>query len=306
MLKILALFWILNCCTFGMDYFVLKKEYNFSTQNVYAKDLFKEIPNNFLVLTIPNSSNTYQAKSSQIIEIFEKEGISVGAESPIITLKREFSGEQTGIKNYILAEFLREYRKNNIQVEAIHLEQVTPLYFKEDAIKSIDFHPKLLKRNEGSFDVIVQEQTGAQMRNRKVYFRYKIDAKLQVIQTTSPINGRQSVDFNNAQVAWIPFVRISSPLMQENEMGKVAVRSYTPKDVVVTRERLIAKRVVKRGDKIIVSVVENGVLLEFALEAQKDGAVGDVIKARAISTEKIRNKKVYDVEVLEEGKGRLL
>ena len=306
MLKILALFWILNCCAFGIDYFVLKKEYNFSTQNVYAKDLFKEIPNNFLVLTIPNSSNTYQAKSSQIIEIFEKEGISVGAESPIITFKREFSGEQTGIKNYILAEFLREYRKNNIQVEAIHLEQVTPLYFKEDAIKSIDFHPKLLKRNEGSFDVIVQEQTGAQMRNRKVYFRYKIDAKLQVIQTTSPINGRQSVDFNNAQVAWIPFVRISSPLMQENEMGKVAVRSYTPKDVVVTRERLIAKRVVKRGDKIIVSVVENGVLLEFALEAQKDGAVGDVIKARAISTEKIRNKKVYDVEVLEEGKGRLL
>ena len=53
-------------------------------------------------------------------------------------------------------------------------------------------------------------------------------------------------------------------------------------------------------------MVENGVLLEFALEAQKDGAVGDVIKARAISTEKIRNKKVYDVEVLEEGKGRLL
>ena len=94
--------------------------------------------------------------------------------------------------------------------------------------------------------------------------------------------------------------------MQENEMGKVAVRSYTPKDVIITKERLIAKRVVKRGDKMIVSVIENGVLLEFTLEAQKDGAVGDIIKARAINTEKIRNKKVYDVEVLEEGRGRLL
>ena len=89
-------------------------------------------------------------------------------------------------------------------------------------------------------------------------------------------------------------------------MGKVAVRSYTPKDVIITKERLIAKRVVKRGDKMIVSVIENGVLLEFTLEAQKDGAVGDIIKARAMNTEKISNKKVYDVEVLEEGRGRLL
>ena len=180
------------------------------------------------------------------------------------------------------------------------------MHFKENAILSIDFHSKLLKRNEGSFDVIVQEKIGAQIRNRKVYFRYTIDAKIQAIQTINPINGRQSVDYSNAQAVWIPFTRISSPLMQENEMGKVAVRSYTPKDVIITKERLIAKRVVKRGDKMIVSVIENGVLLEFTLEAQKDGAVGDIIKARAINTEKIRNKKVYDVEVLEEGRGRLL
>ena len=306
MFKGLIFLFIFSCCAFGIDYLVLKKEYSFSAQNVYAKDLFKEIASDFLVLKIPNSSNIYQVKSSQIIAAFESEGISVGAESPIITFKREFSGEKTGIKNHILAEFLREYKKNNIQIEAIHLEQVTPLHFEDNAILSIDFHSKLLKRNEGSFDVIVQEKIGAQMRNRKVYFRYTIDAKIQAIKTINPISGRQSVDYSNAQAVWIPFTRISSPLMQENEMGKVAVRSYTPKDVIITKERLIAKRVVKRGDKMIVSVIENGVLLEFTLEAQKDGAVGDIIKARAMNTEKISNKKVYDVEVLEEGRGRLL
>ncbi|MBX7490537.1 flagella basal body P-ring formation protein FlgA [Helicobacter turcicus] len=286
---------------FGLDYFVLQKEYRFKNEEVYAKDLFPELPKNFFLFRIPNSSNNYQVKSSQIIRYFESEGIPVGAEVPIITFKRAFNGEQNGIKNHILSEFLREYKKNNIQIDAIHLEQITSVNFKEDAIKSIDFHSKLLKRNTGSFDVVVGEQKGKQIRNRKVYFKYVIDAKLQAIQSSEPISGRVGVSYKNARVVWIPFEHVSSPLMQEQEMGKVAVRSYTPKDVIITRDRLIPKRAVKKGDRILVSVVENGVLLEFVLEAQKDAAVGDVIKARVID-----GKKTYKVEIIEEGKGKLL
>lgn len=254
-----------------------------------------------MLFRIPTSSNNYQVKSSQIIKTFEDEGIVVGAEVPIITFKRAFGGEQQGIKNYILSELLKEYKKNNIQIQAIHLEQITPVDFKEDAIKSIDFPAKLLKRNTGSFDVIIGEQKGKQIRNRKVYFKYVIDAKLQAIQSSEPISGRNGVNYNNAHLVWIPFEKISSPLMEEGEMGRVAVRSYTPKDVIITRDRLISKRVVKKGDRILISVVENGVLLEFTLEAQKDAAVGDVIKARVIN-----GKKTYEVEIIEEGKGKLL
>ncbi|WP_299545979.1 flagella basal body P-ring formation protein FlgA [uncultured Helicobacter sp.] len=286
---------------FGLDYFILQKEYRFSNEEVYAKDLFEEISKDFLLFKIPTSSNNYQVKSSQIIKAFENEGIAVGAEVPIVTFKRAFGGDQQGIKNHILAEFLKEYKKNNIQIEAIHLEQITPVNFKEEDIKSIDFPAKLLKRNAGSFDITIGEQRNKQIRNRKVYFKYVIDAKLQAIESSEPISGRKGVNYNNAHLVWIPFERISSPLMEENEMGKVAVRSYTPKSVVITRDRLIPKRVVKKGDRILISVVENGVLLEFVLEAQKDAAIGDVIKARVIN-----GKKTYEVEIIEEGKGRLL
>lgn len=286
---------------FSLDYFVLKKEYQFKGEEIYAKDLFSDAPKNFLLFKIPSSVNNYQVKSSQIIGYFENEGIVVGAEVPIITFKRAFSGDQKGIKSYILAEFLKEYKKNNIQIEAIHLEQITPVNFKEDAIKSIDFPAKLLKRNAGSFDVVIGEQKGQQIRNRKVFFKYVIDAKLQAIQSKEPISGREGVNYSNAHLVWIPFERISSSLMEEGEMGKVAVRSYTPKDVIITRDRLIPKRVVKKGDRILISVLEDGVSLEFVLEAQKDAAVGDIIKARVIN-----GKKTYEVEIIEEGRGKLL
>ncbi|WP_300899906.1 flagellar basal body P-ring formation chaperone FlgA [Helicobacter rodentium] len=286
---------------YPLPYSVLEEEYRFKNQTIYAKDLLPNLQNNFVLFEIPKSSNSYQVKSSQIVEKFANEGISVGAQAPIITFKRVVGGEIEGIRKYILAEFLREYQQNQIQVNAVHLEQITPIDFKEEAILSIDFHSKLLKRREGSFDIIVQETNNDKVRNRKVYFKYAIDATLQAIQTSESISGRQSVNYSNARIVRIPFDRISSALMKESEMGKVAVRSYTPKDVLITKDRLILKRVVKKGDKISVSVMEEGVLLEFILEAQKDGAVGDIIKARAL-----QGKKTYEVEIIGEGRGRLL
>lgn len=299
----LGLIILFFCVSFveAFSYLVLEEEYRFKNNTIYAKDLFPDLENNFLLFEIPKNSNSYKMKSSQIVEKFENEGISVGSKAPIITFKRLVGGEIEGIRKYILAEFLREYQPYNIQVNAVHLEQITPADFDEKAILSIDFHSKLLKRREGSFDVVVQEKNGERSRNRKIYFKYTIDATLQAIQTSEAISGRQSINYHNARVIRIPFERISGLLMKESEMGKVAVRSYTPRDIIVTQDRLILKRVVKKGDKISVSVKENGVLLEFILEAQKDGAIGDVIKARAI-----QGKKTYEVEVIEAGRGRLL
>lgn len=295
------LFFIFANQAYPLSYLVLEEEYRFQNNAVYAQDLFPELPNNFLLFEIPKNSNHYQVKSSQMTEKFANEGISVGAKVPIISFKRAISGEIEGIRKYILAEFLREYQPYKIQVSAVHLEQITPIDFNEEAIVSIGFHAKLLKRREGSFDVVVQEKNGERTRNRKVYFKYAIEATLQVVQTSEAISGRQSVNYHNARVIRIPFERISSILMKESEMGKVAVRSYTPKEVIITQDRLILKRVVKKGDKISVNVQEGGVLLEFILEAQKDGAIGDVIKARAL-----QGKKIYEVEIIEAGKGRLL
>ncbi|WP_297812538.1 flagellar basal body P-ring formation chaperone FlgA [uncultured Helicobacter sp.] len=301
MLRLIFILLFFANWVYPLPYSVLEAEYRFKNQTIYAKDLLPDLQNNFLLFEIPKSINSYQVKSSQIVEKFANEGISVGAKAPIITFKRIVGGEIEGIRKYILAEFLREYQQNKIKVDAVHLEQITPIDFNEEAIVSIDFHSKLLKRREGSFDIVVQEKNGEKLRNRKVYFKYAIDATLQAIQTSEAISGRQSINHHNARLIRIPFERISSALMKESEMGKVAVRSYTPKDIIVTQDRLILKRVVKKGDKISISVTEEGILLEFILEAQKDGAIGDVIKARAL-----QGKKTYEVEIIEAGRGRLL
>ena len=133
-----------------------------------------------------------------------------------------------------------------------------------------------------------------------MFFKYNVDATLEGIITASEISGGQTITYQNARIVEIPFDKVGSDLMQQGELGKVAVRSYTPENVLVTKDRLIAKRVVKKGDKIIVSVQEEGVILEFILEALKNAAIGDVIKAKALE-----GKKTYEVKIIDEGRGGL-
>ncbi len=280
----------------GLEYFVLKEEYDFSENKIYAKMLFPQLERDFLLFEIPKNSSSFQIKSSQLITLFEKEGMQVGAKSSVVTFKKGIKGDMEGIKNYIAGLFLQEYKKNNIKIEKIELEQITPVSFDSNAIKEIDFHAKLLKRKEGTFDVVVEDKG----RNKKVFFKYRLEATLEGIITIVEINGGQTIGYQNARVVEIPFDKIGSELMQSEELGKVAVRSYTPKNVLVTHDRLVAKRVVKRGDRIVVSVQEKGVVLEFVLEALKNGAIGDVIKAKALE-----GKKTYEVKIVDEGRGVL-
>lgn len=280
----------------GLEYFVLKTEYDFSENKIYAKTLFPELQKDFLLFEIPKNSSSFQIKSSQLIALFEKEGVQMGAESSVVTFKKGIKGDVEGIKNHIAGLFLQEYKKNNIKIERIDLEQITPVDFDSNAIKEIDFHSKLLKRKEGTFDVVVEEKG----RNKKVFFKYKLEATLEGIITIGEISGGQTIGYQNARVVEIPFDKVSSELMRSEELGKVAVRSYTPKNVLVTHDRLVAKRVVKRGDRIVVSVQEGGVLLEFVLEALKNGAIGDVIRAKALE-----GKKTYEVKIVDEGRGVL-
>lgn len=294
--RILGIFLFFGIALYGLEYFVLEEEYSFSENKIYAKTLFPQLDHNFLLLEIPTNSSNFQIKSSQLIALFEKEGIQMGAKSSVVTFKKGIKGDIEGIKNYIAGLFLQEYKKNNIKIRSIELEQITPTDFNSNAIREIDFHSKLLKRKEGTFDVVVEENG----RNKKVFFKYNLDATLEGMVTIDEISGGQTITYQNIRVVEIPFDKIGSELMRSDEIGKVAVRSYTPKEVLVTHDRLVAKRVVKKGDKIVVSVQEEGVVLEFVLEALKNGAIGDVIRAKALE-----GKKIYQVKVIDEGRGIL-
>lgn len=295
-MRIFVFFVILFKFAYGLDYVILEEEYGFRDNKVYSSHLFKDIEKDFMLFEIPKNSHTFRIKSSQLISKFEEEGIQVGAKGPIVVFKKESSGDIDGIKRYVASLFLQEYRKNNIQIKEIILEQMTPFDFERDWIKEIDFNKRLLKRNEGTFDVLMQE---GDERRKKIFFKYYVDATLDVVQTISPISGGETISYNNAKVVTIPFDKVSSSLMEASQLGNIAARSYTPSDVIVTEDRLVPKIVVRKGDKVIVAIKENGVLLEFLLEAQKNAAIGDVIKAKV-------DKKTYQIRIISEGRGELI
>lgn len=296
-MRFLICLWCLLSFALSEDYLILEEEYAFKNSQIYAKDLFPELSEDFLLVEIPKNSNSYQVKSSLLISKFEKNGILLGAKSPIVQFKKAIKVNLEGIKQYVLGLYLKEYAAYGFEVSNLELEQLTPVSFSGQEIIKIDFTPKLLKRNSGSFNVLVFDGE----RNRKIFFRYELEATLEALYTSNKISGGTTLNYNNVTFKRINFNKIGSDLMKSSQIGNVAVRSYTPKDVLITKDRLIAKRVVNKGDKLLIRIDEEGVILEFPLEALKNGAIGDVIKAKAL-----QGKKTYEVEIIDKGLGKLL
>ena len=297
MQKILFFFLVAISSLFAQDYPLLEEEYGFKNNEVYAKDLFGDIENDFLLFKIPDGSNSYLVKASALIKKFEGNGILLGAKSPIVKFKRVVNTNTSGIQQHIASLFLQQYANYNFQIENLDLEQITAYDFTNKKIVKIDFTPKLLERSSGSFDIVVFDGE----RNRKVFFKYDIKATLDGVFTREKLSAGTSLTIANTFVKKIPFERITSPLMHKSKIGLAAVKSYAPKDTLLYENKLITNRLVDKGDKILIRVNEGGVILEFSLIALNQGGIGEIIKAKELN-----GKKIHQVEIIGRGLGRLL
>ena len=230
--KILGFLLIFAVCLNGLEYFILEEEYHFKENKIYAKEIFPQITNDFLVLEIPKNSSNYQIKSSQLITLFEKEGVQVGAKSAVVTFKRGIKGDVEGIKKYIAGLFIQEYKKNNIKIKKIDLEQITPIDFNAQSVREIDFHPKLLKRKEGTFEIVVEDKG----RNRKVFFKYNVDATLEGIITASEISGGQPHNYLNEAKREIAFYTKGGGFLNKGEVGENGGRWCNLRNALVIKK----------------------------------------------------------------------
>lgn len=276
--------------------FILENYYEFGSNEITAKTLFSNFKGeDFIVLNIPKNSSSYSIKASQIARIFREKGYEVEGEG-IISFKKAIKSDLTAVKNFIKTAFLKEYREYNFQILDLSFEQITPNDFNEKDIKSIDFDEKNLRRKNGSFNILVKQKD----RDQKIFFKYELSATLDGIFSNKKLSSLSTLTAENTEIRRIPFDKITSLPMKKDELGKVAVKSYTSPNHLITKERLTHARAVQKGDIVIVSFRENGVLAEFSLIAQKSGAIGDIIPASSPSS-----KKPYRVQITGNNKGIL-
>lgn len=270
---------------------VLKPKYHFSAREIYSSELIDSPIPRFVVLEIAKDTHTYKIKSSELIKRFADQGIAIESESQIIEFVRLVRGDFHELSEHVGARFVQHYAPNHILVKNVEITPMNSGDRSDFKLKKIDFDDRLLRRSSGSFSAHFENSAGVR---KKLFFRFEIDASLEAIFTKETLKGGDVINHGNVEIRRIPFPRLSAPLMERAQVGEVSVKSYVSQNTVLTKDKLIPKIVIKRGDKVHVRLIEGGVSLEFSALAQQDGALGSKIRVK-----NERNKKSYDARVVD-------
>lgn len=270
---------------------VLKQKYYFRDSALYSTDFFDGIER-FFVLEISRDLQLYKVKSSEIVRIFRDHGIAIEAKNSVVEFEKALeSGELDELAQAVGEKFIKKHAGYQILIKDVKISPITSSVLSGLKLIDIDFDEKLLKRYHGTFNATFEDAKGEK---RKLFFRYEVDATIEAIFTKSVLKSGDLLSYGEVEVRRIPFERVSSELMRKNQVGEVSVKSYTSANAILTQDKIIPKKVIRRGDVVRVIINEGGVNLEFSALAQQDGAVGEKIRVR-----NERNKKSYDVRVVD-------
>lgn len=142
-----------------------------------------------------------------------------------------------------------------------------------------------LKKSSGVLVVKIQE--------KKLFLQYKISAHITVFYALKDLSAGKSFDGFVGERR-VKFERFTSlPACRDDFKYNVA-KVYLPKDMTITKDRLRAKILVKKGDFVQVKAQGDGFVLQHSLQALQSGSYGEVINVKNIQSGKIVRIKIVD------------
>lgn len=276
----------------------LLKQYTIHSSEIYSTDVFPFLEKRFKLATLPLDKFTLKLKSVDLKLIFARYGYEiVSFESDVVEFVYAVDMKERNGMDFLQKMYVQHYGEN-LQIERILLRPLTPLPTQYQVI-NFELPTQALKRNKGT--LIMQYQTSHNSQVKKASLLYEIQARLKVLKSTRVINTNEVIDTHNTSIDSIVFERIWAAYISPNELGKSGAKSYIRADLPITRDKIKARIVVKKGENIRVSSSEGGIALEVVLVAKQNGAYNEVINAQNPSS-----GKILRVRVIDDGRGEIL
>lgn len=273
----------------------LAKHYGVSHSEVYSTDIFPKIQKHFKIATIPPDRFTLRLKSVDVKLIFARYGYDLSFEDTFVEFEFVSDMRESAPLEFLEKMYI-QYYGDNIEIKQIQLRPLhdLPKHYTPD---DYDFNTSALKKNSGTF--VMKYHTSSA--NKQATFLYQIHASLKVIKSTQNISINENLTLQNTKIALIDFEKNRGDLMTPDDVGNSGAKSYIRADLVITKDKIKPRIIVKKGDKIVVSSRQEGVLMEAVLIAKQNAIQNEIINAQnPISG------KIIRVKITNEGKGEIL
>ena len=206
----------------------------------------------------------------------------------ILFLTVSLFGYADRLQNYIYKKFVSYYPSMSVDHITVKPNTVIPKRYKLDRVY---FQKNSLKRDSGNFSAIFVKDN----REKRVYFKYKIDAKVPVLVANYDISSHTALDSTMFTQTMIRFTNFyDKPVVDVSGMES---KVFIPRGKILIR-RLVRKiPLIHRGDMVQAVAKDDGIELFLSVKALSDGSRGEIIRVKRDGYKILKAKVISSAKV---------
>ena len=257
---------------------MLESNYFVTSKRVSPHDILSEGDKERTLFFISNTKHTKRVKTLKLIGMLKELGYkNISSKHPYTQFTLKSPIKLTKIKHYLKERYREIYP--DIQIEKI---SVAPRSFRRSLPKHyiVKLNKKFYLKRDGTLYIKTEE-------NKKIFFDYKIRAKLKVLSTKEELKRGDELSNLNIKKSTITLNKFRAmPLLKLKKSSYEAKRKLK-RDTILTVRDVMGLKLIKRGESISITLKDKNIDISFIGKADRGGRYGETIRITTASGKKV-------------------
>ena len=256
----------------------LQSEYFVEGDTITLKTIIPSTKEETTLYNFANSKNIKRVKSSLLIKKLKKLGYrDFEAKHAYVQFSKKSPVDTSFIKNA-----LRNYYKKNYSSITIDSIEVNPRTYMEQLPKEYSFgiQKDSFLQNSGYCYIVTPEK-------KKIFFRYLVSAHILAYHARQTLIRGEALGKINLVKKSIMLSKFRAKPLEELPKDGLEAKHRVKKGTLITLRDTATLVLVKRGERVHVTLRNSGIAISFEAEAITDGRLGE-----SVTIQKSDNKRL--------------
>ncbi len=261
---------------------ILKNEYFITHDAVMLSDIVNiGKKGDQKLFKLSKERHTLRIETKKLVLLLHKKGFQeyIAKHNGYVQFTKRSPISRKKLKDAIQKLYTNKYKNitiQNISIEPNHYITKLPLHY------TIHFQKRAYLSNKGIFYIKSDD--------KKIFFHYKLNAKVTVLQTKNNLHRATPLTRQNCQKKSIILQRFRAMPIGNINHNRYQSKHYLPANSIVTEWDVEGLDLVKRGEDVRVFLQDGTIEISFSAKALQSGKLGDTIELRNRENKRITVK----------------
>ena len=246
----------------------LKSSYYINSNDIRLSDIIKEPKEDAHLLSLERGKSIKKVKLQELQRLLEKHGYKgYSSKSRFIKFTKKSPINVEKLQHKVSTYYKQKYQEINIKNIIVTPRSYIPSLPKN---YEIVFASKSHLFNKGTFYIRT-------LQKKKLFFDYLISATLNVLVSKIKIRRNEELSYFNTKKKNMTLSKFRALPLQKIDKSSLESKRQMKAGTIITQRDIKALSLVKRGQRVSVTLNNRGIAISFSAKAQKNGQINDII-----------------------------